>query len=646
MNMLMKLDRRSDALAWLGSIDPDPSGDPAMLADLARLYVELDEASRGLPLFIRARSRRKSMINEESWALVSASAGVVEPVTAWLGERRSEKVSTAILTDLYYIGESRSSWDLSLLSAKRLYSRSRDRPHQLYLARALTATGDPASALRHLRPLIPGSEAEEQAYLEALTLAARSDDIASEELRQHLVAQLASAPPMQRQGIVYSLIDLGDHLSVLPETEQLARQEGGNWFHLHLETARKAGRTQKLSRFLMSELDRNDLSRDAREERLYALLELSNSESALPYLREFAQEYGGSWWAAYEDALLEADMPSEIVAAWRDRLRDGGLPDSVKRDIAYRALDLGERDMAIQLFWEIASDSPPDSSDVSQLLYLWGPRPESRALDWLVERADAAKGRECSLWLRHLLNRGAADRAVTLARRHLPPPGAGGPILDVYLESLSQTGDLEELGNVLAREIPLVADKEKLRRLGRMAMGANYNQYAQAAFEQILEMSERDEEALGRLGALAFFDSRYAHAREYLSRYLRESTGDCESHYYYGEILRREKENDRAELHYFKSLQLLDREPSKTPERRILRAKLLMQTGSVEDSLTAFDRLLAEWPDDFNLRADVVDLLMDRGMLEEAGRYLEPVAVEIGAGRAPQKESPPIPQLK
>jgi len=537
MHLLLKLDRRSEALAQLGRIDPDPAGDPSMLADLARLYVDLGEASRGLPFFIRARAHVRSPKNEESWALVSASAGVMEPVIAWLRLRRSRKVSPPILTDLYFIGEARGAWDLSLLSAERLYHQVSGRPQQLYLARAFTATGDPASALERLRPLLPGSEDEEQAYLEALTLAARTDTSATEELRRHLLAKLELAKPAQRQEIVYSLIDLGDHASVLPETAELARKEGGTWFHLHLETARKAGRSRDLIHFLASELDREDLSRDAREERLYALLELGDVESSLPYLREFAEDYGDSWWPAYEEALVKLGRRSELVVAWKSRLLHTELPASAKRDIAYRALDEGESELAAAVFREIAGNSPPDSSDVAQLLYLWGPRPEPAALNWLEERADASAGTECSRWLRHLMNSGAADRVAGIARRRLPAPGAGGPMLEVYLESLSQVGELEELGIVLAREIPLVKEKEELRSLGRMAMGANHSKCARIAYERILSISERDGEALGRLGALAFFDGRYTRAEDYLSRYFSVSSGDCESHYYYGEIL-------------------------------------------------------------------------------------------------------------
>jgi tetratricopeptide (TPR) repeat protein len=627
VNLLMKLNRRSDALAQLVRMDPDTRGDPVILADLARLYVDLGEASRGLPFFIRARAHRRSPKNNESWALVSASAGVVEPVSAWLSDRRTHTLSTPILTDLYFIGESRGEWELALLSAERLHHRLRGRQQKLYLGRALASMGEPVSALEHLRSLLPGSVDEEQAYLDALNLAARSDAAATEELRLHLLAKLETAAPNDsiRQEIVYNLISIGDHVSVLPVTADLARTKGGNWFHLHLETARKAGRTRDLIHFLESELDRNDLPPSAREERLDALLALDSVESALPYLREFAEDYGGSWWPYYEEALGKLGRRPELMTAWKRRLRDPEITTSAKRDIAYRALDEGGSGLAESIFWEISKSAPPDSPDVSQLLYLWGPRPKPAALDWLEERANSSTGTECSQWLQHLLNGGAADRAVRTARRHLPAPGSGDPILNIYMEALSQVGDLAELENVLEREIPIVQEKENLRRLGKLAMGANHTKSARNAYEKILSISERDLEALQKLGALAFFDARYSQAKEYLSRYFSASPGDCESHYYYGEILRREKQTDSAELHYFKALELIDRETNSTLQHRILRAKLLMHTGSIADSLSAFDLLLAERPRDDNLRADLVDLLMDRGLYDEAEKYLEPV---------------------
>ncbi len=624
VDLLIKMDRRSDALAQLLKIHPGPRTDPSMLSDIARLYVEMGEASRGLALFLDARAGSRSAKNDESWALVSASAGVVEPVTAWLQDRKSREVSESLLTDLFFIGEELDKPELSLLSAQRLYERRNGRRQALYVSRALIDSGDPESALEYLRTLLPGSNEEEQIYLEALTLAQRSDKSLTEEMKRYLLAKLDQLEPDDpgRHEIVYGLIDLGEYASILPITAELAQKEGGPWFHLHLETAGKAGRTQDLVQFLISELNRMDLSRDDRQERLYALLELGEKELTLPYLREFAEIYAGNWELAYEETLQKLGKRTELLTAWKNRLVRPNLSQSEKRDIAYRALEQGEKDLAETVFAEIAENAPPDSSDVAELLYLWGPRPDSNELDWMTERAGNSSEKDRSSWLRHLLTRGAADRVVELARRHLPEPGAGDPILDIYLEALIQVNDLAELKKILQREIPVEGDIEKLRSLARIATGANHTECAQAAYEKILSISQSDQESLRWLGAFAFFDSRRSQAKEYLSRYLSSSKGDCESHFYFGEILRREKQLAQAELHYFRALQLIGNEPAVSHAHQMLQAKLLMHTGSITESLNAFDRLLAERSDN-NLRADLVDLLMDQGLFEEAERYLE-----------------------
>ncbi|MBM3791831.1 MAG: hypothetical protein FJW35_15970 [Acidobacteria bacterium] len=620
----MKLGRNTDALHQLAHVRPGPKTSPVAVRDLAQLYIDLGESERGLPLFEELRRQRSHPLVDEGWALVSASAGVVEPVTAWLQDRRASQAGETLLTDLFFLGENHGAPRLALASAQKLAERSGGRKERLYLARALIATGDPDGALHRLRSLMPGSGAEEEAYLEALGAAAVKGYLVRDEMKSFLLRKLARAGLQEtdREEIVHALIGIGEYLPALAPAADLARRRGGFWFHVYLDAAKKAGRKSELVDFLKAELGRPDLSVESREERLYALFDLSALDAALPFVRRFAETQGGDWVPAYEDTLRRLNRRTELIASWEARARRPDIPENEKRDIAYRALEAGQKQLAESIFMELARTRGPDSPDVLDLLFLWGPRPGADACEWMAERAAAAGPAERARWMHHLINAGAAQRAVLLGRDSLPQPGADGPLLEAYLEALVAARDTAALEGLLRREIPATVRKTSLQSLARAALSANLVPGARSAYERILALGEHDAESLRQLGAFAFFESNYSGAKHHLSRYFAAGAGDCESHYYFGEILRRERKPVEAELHYLRALELLERRPGGDAFLRALQAKLLMRLGRRAESLAEIDALVRDNPQDEELRADLAGLLLDEGLAAEAQKLL------------------------
>jgi tetratricopeptide (TPR) repeat protein len=351
---------------------------------------------------------------------------------------------------------------------------------------------------------------------------------------------------------------------------------------------------------------------------------------------------------AYQEILQKLGKRRELVAAWRHRAERNGASEQEKEAIAYRALEAGEKELAESIFFSLARRAAPDSRHVLELLYLWGPRPEREALDWMVARAKSASEEEGSIWLQHLINAGAPQLAIDVARDRLPPPGSESPLVGVYVDALVVMKDRDELEKVLRLEMDAQANIDKMRRFARIAMESNLTAVAKNGFEKILSDLKEDPESLRWLGALAFFASNYTEAKSYLTRYLSSNSGDWDSHFYFGEILRREKAAERAELHYLRALQMIDRRPSKDFNTRVLHAKLLLRTGRKVESITEFEDLMRERPKDFNIRADFVDMLLDQGMVPEAQKVLEATSVlnsmagtETGQGGMDGVESHP-----
>ena len=349
--------------------------------------------------------------------------------------------------------------------------------------------------------------------------------------------------------------------------------------------------------------------------------------AALPYLRRFADSSGSQWVFAYEDALRKAGRREELLAFWRTRAARPDLPHSERRSVADRMLEAGQKELAEQVLLEMARHAPPESSDVSQILFLWGPRPAPAALDWLEARARASSGAARAAWLNHLTNAGAPRRAIAVMVGQEPPPRSAP--LDAYLNALVAAHDGAALSAVLDRAAGLENDPQRLRRFGRLALELGQNAAARKAYGKLLSVAPSDPEALRRLGVLTYSAADYSAAKGYLARYLSLGDGDYESNYYYGELLLREKGRGAAQTYYERALRQIeralpqiDRSPQTAFAVRVTRAQLLYRMGRGEESLAAFETLLGQRPRDKNLRADYAAILLDQGRREAAQRIL------------------------
>jgi thioredoxin-like negative regulator of GroEL len=618
-----ELGQNRDAIRLLAALAADPSTPDSAIADLANLYLDTDNSASGLPLLERLRKQRRSAAVESSWALLAADAGEEGPVVDWLRRADARSLRLDVLENLYFVANERNKKTLALAAAERVYDRKRTDDSRLQLADALVGAGRPSEALPHLRALLAdadGNSATEFLYVDALNAALAQGVPVRDELQKFWTAKLAGAgiTDSRREDLVYALLSIDANESVLPTLADLARKHGEPWLFAYAEAAVKAGRKSELVEFLTAELKRGDLAREDRTTRLQLLREHASDSAALPFLREFAETAGGEWSAAYEEVLGKLGRRDELVAFWRGRAAGASVPADEKRAIAYRSLEAGVKNLAEQIFLELAQNAPPTSPDVSQLLYIWGPRPADPALDWLEARARAAKGSEKQVWLEHLLNAGAARRAVAAGGAARAEAEAG----DSYLRALIAAGDTSGLAAVLKNQIASVTDPSALRRLARYALETGLQESVRAAYTKLLVSAPNDMEALRRLGSLDFVESRFEEAKDRLSRYLSMGEGDFESHFYFGELMQREGNLSKARIHFEKSLNLIERTPQKDFRTRGIRALALYRVGSLLDSVAEFERLIREQPMNKHVRADYVGILLETGRHDDARRIL------------------------
>src|SRR3989454_1464200 len=425
--LYLSLGRRDDALRCYQEAALEPDVPDYVFVQLAGLYMEQQKTEQGLELLEPLRAKRHSIDFETAWALLAAAADRGDEVLAWLATDNAQRLSVQSLSDMYFTAMEAAQPNLAVAVAKRLYRQRHSADDQLHLVTALMAASRPGEALKYLRPLLANDSAvaeadlseKEQIYLAALNAANQAGEPVNAELKSFWSRRLGQTnlSESKREEIVYALLDLKDDPAVLPTLERFARTKDSQWLFAFIDASVRAGKKDRLLEFLQTEVSRKDLNLNARGKYLRLLIEYGGDSLALFVLRQFADEDLDEWIQVYEETLARLNRKRELIDFLRDRGNRAAVSDRERRSIASRLLELGDKGSAEQELLKLAAAAPPDSPDVSQLLYLWGPRPGVAALDWLEQRGRSAPAASRGPWMRHLINAGAASRAVRLVTK-------------------------------------------------------------------------------------------------------------------------------------------------------------------------------------------------------------------------------------
>ena len=624
-----KLGRRLEAAAQLARMQIE-SAPESILLETARLYVEVGRAGEGADRFDGLRTRKPTAAVSRAWALAAAGAGRGREVARWVDAAPARSIPEPLLHDLYFLAQDHKQADLALAASRRLFQEQASDANRLMLVNALTAAGLPLDALPHARALVAHSRLHgvEEAYTGALLSAIRGSPggaktTIQEELRGFWTAKLGQPgqDEQQRLNLVYGLLELGAWDAALPHLETLARRRG-DLAPLYIETAVRAGHRKDVVAFLEYDLARGDLSQETREARVYALLENGGQAEALPYIRQIAAAGLPNWIAAYEDVLHKLDRPTELLDFWRNRLASGALSPDERRGIGFKLVEAGRPELARPVFADLARSAAPDHGDVAELLFLWGPKPDPDALDWLEDRARHATGAERTAWLGRLLDAGAPNRVAAIAAAHLPVAGLGGELLEVYVRALAELHDVDALAGAVAAEVGATADRDRVRKLAGLVRDVGGMAAAEPAYARLLALDPTDREALHWLAVAAYSHARYSVAEHHLSALLTSSEGGYDDNFYYAEMLWRSGARSQARAYYGRALRLIERMASPPPEARTAHAQALFRSGSLERAIREYRTLVAAAPRNGDLRADFGAMLLEARLYDEAGDVL------------------------
>lgn len=513
-------------------------------------------------------------------------------------------------------------------------------------ADALVRDGKAGDAMALVFPSLfrPGEDPEDSdalAYLGAVYAFLDSRETAGAEVLQVLLQRL-NEPGLSRERrdlTLLGLVNIGAYAEAVPRLEVLARREPLTWLYPFVEVLEQTGRTEALTAFLISEINRTDLSREDREDRLYLLMDRGEDGAALPFLKQFALRYGAPWTFAYEAELVARSLTEELVAYWRHRAADPATPAEDRRGLAFQLLEAGYKADAEQVFRSLARREPAGSPDVDQLLYLWGPRPRAEGQAWIDQRADAAKTpAEIRQWAQTVLNTGKPARALALLMPIVPTDAAAADLaLDISLGLPDSSGQTQKILTLAAAQ---GGSADRRLRLAETARGLGMEAVARRLYTALLAEDPERLPALSGLGKLEANAGAFAAAEPLLHRFLTLSArlskagpngksqntggreaGDWESALLLADILSRRGQDDRARPWYRKALLWLD--PA-DPALAVTRAQLLHRVGRSEDAVRLYRTLLAATPTNHTLRRDLANTLLDLGRSADAAAVLAP----------------------
>lgn len=621
VRLLVRADRRDLASAAFDRVAPDGSVPDELLEDLGLLFLDLDRVAEGLAWFQARRTARPSATADTGWARLAARGGDAAAVAAWLDSH--PRLDPALLQDIAALAAERGAAALALKAAERVYAQAPTPRSRLTLAGALVAAGRAGDALTHLRPLVAaGGGSDGGAEVQALYLAALAAAGDPDELARAAGARLddPAVAEAEKDQLVQLLVERKAYRAALPYLRARAERRGMEWVYAYAEAAGRAGAGDELAGFLRTALERPDFDAKTRDALAYLLVDSAGPGGALPVLKRLADAApAGPWEALYRETLTKLGRRDELRRHLLARAADVRVPPQDRRGLAFALLEMGERKGAEATFRALAAGQGIDGPDVRQLLFLWGPRPDRLALDWLEARARSAPPAEQRAWFDTLAALGGARRVATA----LAPRGGEAALSGSYIEALANTGKPAELAAAVRAALPGERDPERLRRWARLAEREKQTAVAGEAWRALLALRPDDPEGLRLIGMEAFAQARFADAERTLGRLLKAGNADYEVNYFMGEALVAQKRPRDAEPYQRRALAQIEAMPKRGDAVRQTEANLLHRLGRVDESAALFEQMLTARPGDRQLRADYAAMLLENRRLKEARHVLE-----------------------
>ncbi|MBF0434759.1 MAG: hypothetical protein HQL77_05220 [Magnetococcales bacterium] len=356
--------------------------------------------------------------------------------------------------------------------------------------------------------------------------------------------------------------------------------------------------------------------------------------AALQRLRPLYPVLDANGHQLYEDVVIAAwrdkqPVRPEVLALVRRHLGTPGRVGDLERLRLYGMLawEVGERGLGAKALMDAAAHATPDSPEMKQLLYVLGPRPEKAALDWLLHRTRGAGDQDLAGWVDVMTGIGQAERALLIAEPKRPAPGRNPALVDALVRAYRSMKNNEKMAEILNGELMATSTVPRLHALADLAEGGGLSRVAEKVYQTLLKVDANDEKALKRLGYMAFYAGEWERTVGYLGRYVSRYDDNYEPFFFLAEVYRSLGMIEKAKPFYLKALAKIDKMDRPQHSVRVAWTRMTERVGRWAEALKGYAGLLREQPGDKRLKADYVELLLARGMTQEANQVLRAAGV-------------------
>ncbi|MBV8576234.1 MAG: tetratricopeptide repeat protein, partial [Acetobacteraceae bacterium] len=184
------------------------------------------------------------------------------------------------------------------------------------------------------------------------------------------------------------------------------------------------------------------------------------------------------------------------------------------------------------------------------------------------------------------------------------------------------TGDKAALAAAVRESLAHAHSASQLHQLADFAARAGDTDLERRILERLTAAGGGGPDTRRRLGILAYQRRDVGEAEKDLSAYVSETGGDYESQMILGDIATKRRDLADARRHYAESLRLLQAAGDSSFRARTVAATLYHRLGQDAEADRLYQALLTSRPNDRNLRADYVSMLMEQGEFARAREVL------------------------
>ena len=372
---------------------------------------------------------------------------------------------------------------------------------------------------------------------------------------------------------------------------------------------------------------RSNISEKQKMAIVYALVAAKQTDIVMPAIRELALKNGGQWASLYAENLDKLGRHDEARNFWLTLANQSSTSAKTKREIAYTLLNNGYKSDAVSIFKRLVANAKPDSKELKEMLFLWGPRPSEADMQWVESRYMNAPAAEKSGWLSIVGDYSSSASVQSFVARH-PEALANKNIQSTYFESMIASGNFAETSKPLFDDAKARKDNLWLTEYADLARDNGFKPEAMSAYQAVISNDPNNEHAYRESGLVAFGMADYSASELLLGQYLQNAqvfTGDDRAYlayFHYAELLRRNKQIDAAKPYYIDAINNIDTFNLKTADAQSIKAQALVWNGDVDAGLALYDNLVTRFPNDDILRADYIGALTELKQYDNARRLL------------------------